>query len=821
MNRNLLLLLLLCTGVTSYTQTYKVYGKITNTKLEPLAFASVQVKGMQMGTITKEDGSYELSLESDVYEIVISMVGYQSQVRKVVVNKSNYEQNIILEIDAGKELGEVLVKGKLKDRAEEIVKQVIRRKEQIQAASGAYSCNMYIKAVQEDSTAKRTPKKKAVSDSAKLNPNADLLRMAMAEISLRYDHASDLQVKEERTGVKRRGNAEDLFYLSTTEGNVDFYNNLVKIPSVSATPFLSPLSFSGLIAYKYKTLKVEKKGTHKIYTIGVKPAKLSNATVEGEMVIDDSAWVVLQTRFSLPKYHLADYDFFEIEQQYEYVDNTAWMISRQQFTYYSKTSKAKKSGTTVVAYRDFELNKTFEKRYFGTEISKASADAYERDTSFWQQVRTEPLTEKEIRFVRYKDSVYEVTHSKVYLDSIDKKTNKVTWKKVVLLGQPIYNREKESYWLLQPLVSLYQPFQFGGARLNPSLFHTKTYKSKKNISVFANLSYGFRNHDINGSVRFTKLYNPFRRGYFHIDAGRDFEYIFDGDAWINMIKRSNQYLDNSVGLGHSIELLNGLVLNTSFDVAFRRSLSDYKTNPKIDSLLGDLLDDNQAVPFESYNAAYGEIELRYTPRQRYIREPKEKIILGSAWPTFYTLWRKGVPGIVNSKVNFDYLEFGMQQSIQIGLAGLSSYTIRTGSFLNTKDLRLVDYKYQRRGDPLLYMNPNTAFQSLDSTFPVFKRFYEGHYLHEFNGAILNKIPFLKKLQLREVAGTGFLIAPERDLRYAELFAGIERVFKAPFNIPSKFKLGVYVVSSVANQFKNPVQFKIGITTWDKKKGKWF
>ncbi len=71
-----------------------------------------------------------------------------------------------------------------------------------------------------------------------------------------------------------------------------------------------------------------------------------------------------------------------------------------------------------------------------------------------------------------------------------------------------------------------------------------------------------------------------------------------------------------------------------------------------------------------------------------------------------------------------------------------------------------------------------AFQSLDSTFPVFYRFYEGYFVHDFNGAIINKIPLLKKLQLREVAGAGFLIATERDLRYAETFAGIERILKS-------------------------------------------
>lgn len=289
-----------------------------------------------------------------------------------------------------------------------------------------------------------------------------------------------------------------------------------------------------------------------------------------------------------------------------------------------------------------------------------------------------------------------------------------------------------------------------------------------------------------------------------------------------MIQRSNIYLNKTIGVGHGLELLNGLYFFTDVDMSFRRSVSDYRTNNRIDTLFGGLLDNNKAIAFEGYNAFYGTLRLEYTPHQRYIREPKEKIILGSSWPTVYALWKKGIPGILGSQVNFDYLELGIKQSVKLGTLGLSSYSIKTGSFFNNKDLRLVDYKFQRRGDPLLFMNPNEAFQSLDSTFPVFRRFYEGHFVHEFNGALLNKIPLLKKLGLREMAGAGILLAPERNnLRYVELFTGIERVFKYPFSLPGKFKLGVYATSSWANRFNNPVQFKVGITTWDRKTGKWF
>jgi hypothetical protein len=820
MPRNCFIFLFLLTCSGSAAQFFKVHGKITNNKLEPLALASVQVKELQTGTVTREDGTYELKLEEGKYDLVISMMGFKSQLVTIVVDREAVH-NFIMEAEEAKNLAEVTVRGKLRDRSEEYIRNVIRHKDELLAAAGPYSCTVYIKAVQEDSSVKKKKGKQVPDSLRKEDPNADLQHMAMAEIVLKYDHENDNRVKEERTAVKKRGEPESLFYLSMTEGDFNLYNNLIRSRVLSEVPFLSPVSYSGLAAYKYKITHTKIVGKHKVYTISVKPKQLSNVTVEGELIISDSNWVLLKARFSLPSYHIPEYDFFEISQEYSFINDKAWMISRQEFTYYSTHGKGKLSGKTVASYLDFEFNKKFPPKHFGVEISATAQQAYDKDSLFWEKTRTEPLTSKEIRFIQYKDSIYRATHSKTYLDSIDRLTNKVTWKKLLLFGQSFYDREKERTWYFPALTSLYQPIQFGGARLQLGAGYNRIYKSRKTLSVSGDISYGFRNKDVNGNIGLSKMYNPFNRAFYRFEAGRDFEYIFEGDAWINMIKRSNQFLNNAIGIGHGAELVNGLFLYTDFDIALRRSLSNYKTNSKIDSLFDDLLDgNNQAPAFEPYNAAYGKIRITYTPRQRYIREPREKIILGSKWPTFYVEWRKGIPGFINSKVDFDYLEFGLQQQLKLGIAGISRYTIRSGSFPTRKDLRTIDYKFQRRGDPLLFLNPNEAFQSLDSTFPVFDRFYEGHYLHEFNGALINKIPFLKKLQLREVAGAGFLIAPERNLRYAELFAGVERVFKWPFNPIYKFKLGVYVVGSAANQFRNPLQFKIGIMSWDRKRNKW-
>lgn len=818
------LLFLFLTGflpVLAFSQTYRVHGKITNTKLEPLALVSVEVKDYKLGTTTREDGTYEISLEEGKYDLLVTMIGYKPQVITIVVKGRDYQQNLIMEEEAASELSTVYIRGRQRDRSEEIIRNVIRNKDRILAAAGDHSCEVYIKATQEDSASRKMKMKNPKDSLRRVNPNADLVRMAMAEVVLQLDRKATGQIKEERTGITKRGNVESLFFLTNTDGDFNFYNNLIKAPALSEVPFLSPVSYSGLVAYKFKLLKTEQKGSRKIYTISVKPTQLSNATVEGEITIMDSAWVILHTRFRFPPYHLPEYDFFEVEQNYSLVKDKAWMLTRQEFTYFSKTNRAKKSGETVVAYRQFELNKEFSRNYFGLEVSSTAQEAYEKDSSFWIVARSEPLTPKEVRFIHYKDSVYRAIHSEAYLDSLDKVINRVTVRKLLLTGQNFHSHEKERTWYFPPLPNLYQPFQFGGGRIQASAFYSKVFKSRKSLTIWTDLSYGLRNHDLNGSIRFTRMYNPFNRGYYTIELGRRFEYIFEGDAWVNMLKRNNVYLNNSISVDHGLELVNGLHLYTTASAAIRRSVSGYKINPKVDSLFGEYLPDNHPVAFEGYNAIYGEVKLAYTPRQRYIREPKEKIIIGSSWPTFYVSLRKGLPGIFNSKVNFDYLEFGLEQQIKLGLLGTSTYTVKSGSFISSKDLRLVDYQWQRRGDPFFFMNPNRAFQALDSTFAVFRRFYQGHYVHEFNGAIFNKIPLFKKIQLREVAGAGFLIAQERNLHYVEAFAGLERVFKWPFDAMTKFKLGVYVVGSAANQFRNPVQFKIGVTSWDKRKNRWF
>lgn len=798
----------------THAQEYLLTGKIINAALEPLPYASVNIKELQTGTTTDDQGDFKFQLEAGKYDIVVSIVGYKTQVLTITITKA-YTLNILMEPEKAALLGEVQVVGSRKDRAEEIVRNVIRNKEAILQNAATYSCDIYIKATDENSFISKPKKKAADTNKLHIQFNA----MNMAEVFLKLDHAFPNKIKEERTAVKIRGNSESLFYLTTTDGEFNFYKNLVPLPALSVMPMLSPISNSGLVAYKYKTLRIRKEKNRVIYTIKVTPTKLGNALVSGEMEIMDSAWVLLSSYFELPKFHLTEYDFFSVGQQYEWVNNKAWMPVRQGFTYLTKAGKKSLSGRTTAIFSGYTIDTSFTKKHFGTEVSATAQQAYDRDSSFWDNIRKEPLTEKEVRFINYKDSLKRAHTTTVYLDSVDRYNNKITLKKLFIDGIDNHNWRKERLMIFATIPDLYQPLQLGGGRIGYNFYLNKVFKNKKNINLTTRMSYGIRNKDLQGAISFSKLYNPFSRGRYFINVGREFGQIFEGDAWINQIKRSNIYLKEGVEVGHHVELLNGLVLFNKFEYAVRRSVADYKTNDKLDSSsIGRGLSNNQAIRFDTYHAFYNTIGLQYTPAQKYIREPKEKVILGSRWPTFGISWRKGLPNLLGSTIDFDYLEFGITQKLKLGLAGESQYTFISGSFLSRKDLRLVDYKFMRRGDPLLFSNPTLSFQSLDSTFPAFKRFYEGHYLHQFHGAILNKIPLLKKLNLLEVAGGGILYVPERNIKYAELFFGVEKIIRF---WRERYKIGGYVVTSVANKFSNPIQFKIGIEVFNKRKNSWY
>jgi len=76
-------------------QEYLLSGKITNSKLEPLPYASIRIKELKTGTTADNNGAFSLQVEAGKYDLIVTMMGYKTQVITVAITK-DYRQNIKL-----------------------------------------------------------------------------------------------------------------------------------------------------------------------------------------------------------------------------------------------------------------------------------------------------------------------------------------------------------------------------------------------------------------------------------------------------------------------------------------------------------------------------------------------------------------------------------------------------------------------------------------------------------------------------------------------------------------------------------------------------
>jgi hypothetical protein len=818
-------------------QTYLVSGKVFDNKLQPLPYVSLFVKDNQQAVTSNDTGGFSFRLPKGRFEIVATLVGYKTSTQVVIINKEDVAGVKILMPTDNKGLGEIKILGAKKDRSEEIIRQVIIRKDILNKPVNTFSCAVYTRGSIQDIDSFKNDSKKKNTDTVK---NIDSIRLAdsssfirnklaggsLAEVISVLDFQYPNKIKETRTAVKKRGEMESMYYLRATDGDYNFYNNLLHIPSISEATLLSPISSSGLIAYRYKMLSITEVNGKNLFRIKVSPTSISNSLLSGEIFIEDSTFAIRKLKLKFPEHQLGEYSSFTVEQEYEdYGEGQQhiWLLKQQRFDY---VLSKKTIGTTQVLYKNYTIDTLFPKKYFGEELSSTLPEAYDKDSSFWQRERAVPLNDDEMKLLAYKDSVYNFTHSKKYYDSIDKKANKITIGKIAWGGIANYKRSNERTVQFNSLLGygLRHLFDIGGPRISQRITHSIRTKSYKRWNTSFDLHYGILNKDILGEARVSYLYNPFKQSKIEIDGGERVGTLVQNDAAINYLSRTMYYRNKGLNLQYGTEIRNGLYITGRTEYSNRSSLNNYKFfSGLIDTILKENKipvfggSRNEPIAFPSYNVIYGSLIIRYVHKQKYIREPRQKVVLGSKYPTVTFTYRKGIKGLLGSVVDFDYIELKADKEQNIGTAGVSKASLTYGNFLRKVRLEVPDYKWVSRGQLFIFLNPEFNFQALDSTMPINKGYVEGHYYHQFNGALINKIPYAKYLKIFESAGSSLLIMPERNLRYIEFYAGLDKQFRL---FKQSFRVGIYAVSSFANQFQNPLQWKIGLKHYDNFSNRW-
>lgn len=823
LNIVIVFLLLLASSSDGFSQS--ISGFVLNEKNEPIPYVNIFVREISSGTSTDINGKYYLTLNPGPYQFVISAIGYENKQLEIVIGDGPLKKNIYLK-SSDIALNELVVKAKRKDPAVEIIQLAIKNREKYQSQIKSFKSDVYIKATEVIDEKERKRRSKAAIVQTDEGEALDIFgkeqsekakkfgKISLMEVQMTLNYQAPNRYKEERTGYLSYGTKAGLFIPTYGESDFNFYKNLVNMPEIMEVPVISPISRTAILTYKYKLVETLVEDDKLVYKISITPRKSGSSSVKGHIYINDGLWNINRIDVSLDKGGLKIYDKFNIRLDYEKNDET-WIQKRLEFQYETKQGKYKNfKGNTLINYRDMDLNYEFPEKFFSNEVSITTKEAYKRDSSYWNSTRPEPLTFEEQELIHYKDSISNVVNSKEYQDSIQARYNKVTFIELAVEGVGFRNNEKKSHLYLPPVSGLIGFEPIGGFRISPYAGYFRRLENGKMFNTFGEMSVGLKNSDVQGNINYWMRYDPYHLGDFSIAVGRSFYSINSFDAYLNQLRASNYILHDRLGINHTRELFNGFYLHTSFNLNDRKSLEGFDTDSFLNGF--DVIDDTETLAFEDYRAVITEARISYTPGQRFMSEPNRKIILGSKYPTFSILHRKGWNGLLSSDINFDYLSFSVNQDVIFGVLGNSKYKFEVGKFVNNRDLREIDIKRFRQSDPILYSDPLNSFQILDQEIFTSDLFFEFHHIHHFNGALINNIPFIKKTKVRVVAGGGAMWLPSENFNYQEIFAGLERTFKV--GARRRLRLGVYGAVAESNTGKPDANFKVSfdiIDTWKK------
>lgn len=827
------------TCLINSTQGYQLRGTVSDSYGRPIPDVSIQLENSTYGVISNLKGQYYLELKDGDYQIIFHKLGYEPKAFDITIEGEHIDKHVVLK-EAFIELQEVDINAEAEDPAYGIIRSAISVRKQFYRQLEHYSCSAYSKASME----REKEIQKVDSVNFEVKTEIDKKQMEFTEsISTIYfkapgtykevKHAHQDHTKKQRLsfgnsvelGVTLGPDIDEyappqqaenqlLFYTSVTDGDFNFYQNLVDLPKLFDRPFISPLSTSAFLTYNFKLITSFREDDRLIYKIEVQPKRKAGPVFSGYIYITDEIWSIKALELSIPSNALNIYQSFKLLINYTQVDGKYWLPEREEFYYHLKLQGNKVMGNSLVMYSKYDLTSEPPRKIFDNALSIVEDSAEGKGVEFWTSKRPITLRTHEKQFIKKQDSIRNYYASDAYKFKADSSYNEIGIMNFLFLGVGHRNSIKGNEYRFDPLIMQPRPFAVGGYRHALGGNYIKTFENKTALRTRAEVNYGFLNKDIRGRGSLGYLYNPKKFAEISVGGGSTYQMINTYESLAATFSRSNYVLAEHITVGYRRELVNGLAVKTSLEYAVQKSLDGYNLAGWSSQLFGDL---NEPRAFEGYTKMVWETRFTIRFKQKYYMKPNQKVILGSTYPKLQIFHKLGIPNVLGSEVNFQSVEARLFDDFNIGLAGVSKYDIRIGTFLNRKAKRFIDDKLFRTADNYFYSNPLQSFQLLESRINTDRPFLQAHYRHNFKGFITNKIPGVNKLRLSTAAGASALAIERNNFFHFESYAGLERPFRVGKQL---FKIGVYYVAANSTHSTTTGRVKFGIDFYNSFTNRW-
>lgn len=762
---------------------------------EPLPFVSVYFDGSTIGAMTDDNGTFTLQNNQGYTKLAAASLGYDTKFIDLKPGKKNDNLEVLLKPTAF-EISEVVVKPKRekytrKDNpAVELIKKVIAHKnDNWIEAKPEYQTEVYEKlSLSLDNFNPNLDKNKFLKkfkfiknylDTSEFNGKPILTVSVRENLSDFYYRKSP---KAEKTIVRAKrmqgidktlddgggitSNLEEIFK------SINIFDNNIPI---LLNRFVSPLSSTlATTYYHYYIMDTLDVGGDKCVDLAFVPANSESYGFTGRLYITlDGNYAVKKVLLNTPaNINLNWVDKLRIEQEFKQMPDSTWVLDQENtfVNFYVVKGTQQLYAHQLRNYDNYNFNVQNADSVFGLlGALHVLPEATAQPDTFWTHNRPIPLKEKEDALKDLLGQLRKVPAFNAIIKTAE----------ILITGYiPTANDKKVTKFDFGPMNTTFSAnhlegfrMRVGGmttANLNPYWFAsgylaygTNDRKIKYNLKLthsFTKKEYHEGENPVN-NLSFIQEYDVYTPGQDFLFTSKDNIFV----AWkVGEPVTKMQYIRKSV-LQYEKEWLNGLTWKSWI----------MNQNNEAAGTLQYIKRDESGNLYHIKDFTTSEIgtQLRFAPGERAYngRSGKESVFnLSKDAPVFKLSHQLGIKGVLGGDYNYNHTEISAEKRIWLSSFGHIDAQVKAGKV------------WDKVPFPLLIL-PNTnqsvtiqpeAFHMMNALEFVTDQYVSFNATYYLKGWILNRIPGIKWLRLREVLSFNMIYGGLTDKNNPTLTPGL-------------------------------------------------
>jgi hypothetical protein len=617
--------------------------------------------------------------------------------------------------------------------------------------------------------------------------------------------------KEVLKGNKNSGFSDNqvvIDFIDDLYSDYNIYDNYLKFFDKS---FVSPLSRTGINTYNYVLSDSTFIDNKWCYNIIYYPRRKNELTFKGDFWVADTTYAIKEINLQASK--SANINWVKeiyIEQEFEVLNDSLFLVKRDYMMSDFAFSKKEKSrgvyGKRTTLYNNYEFDVEKEKKFYDEEVFYFDKDAYDRDDSFWDANRLEKLNKDEV-------GVYKM------LDTL--KTVK-KFKRLYNLGSILTSGYIEFNSLPLDYGPIFSTFGFNdveGLRIRTG---GRTYFGRNDLwRLEGFLAYGFRDDKFKYGISGKWLLDKKTRLIISGGNRRDVEQIgasltTSTDVLGRNLASSGVFTTSTNDKLTAINLTSFAVEMEPWRNVVMRLSANYRTlESASDTFSLDYFDDESPTGISSEIKQFEtSFSMSYFPGRKMTGYGVERHDANNDYSRLFAQMSRGEKNVLKGDFDYTKIQFSYFQPWQLGGFGRLNSKVEIGKTFGDVPLGLLSVVPGNQS----YFSIYNTFSQLDFYEFVTDTYASLHLEHNFNGRLFSRIPFLRKLNLREIVSfrtvwgqisdgnkalnaSGLIYnAPDKEMYY-EYSLGVGNIFKI-LRIDFNFR---------GNYLDNPDARNFGIT----------